>query len=187
MKRNIREIMNAFGGLMLVCLITCLIFLCLVLCAGCTKRVYVPQTEVRTEYVHGDTEKLLAIINSLKEQISQKESKKESLIHKEKETVTINEKGDTIFQNRFVYIHLESEERSEYERKIENLRDSISDLNERLVSVKADSIPVPYPVERELTRWERTKMDFGGFALGGLCAAALTVVVVWLIKIKRRK
>lgn len=49
-----------------------------------------------------------------------------------------------------------------------------------------DTIRVPYPVERELSRWQQAKMDFGGFALGGV-AAVLAAVVVWLIKIKRRK
>lgn len=40
---------------------------------------------------------------------------------------------------------------------------------------------VPYPVERELTRWERTKMDFGGMAIGAV-AAAVCFAVVWMIK-----
>ena len=44
-----------------------------------------------------------------------------------------------------------------------------------------DSIRVPYPVEHELTRWQQTKMDLGGFALGGI-AVALCTAVVWLIK-----
>lgn len=46
---------------------------------------------------------------------------------------------------------------------------------------RRDSIPVPYPVERQLSKWEQTKMDFGGFALGGV-AVALCIVVVWLIR-----
>lgn len=41
--------------------------------------------------------------------------------------------------------------------------------------------PVPYPVERKLSWWEQTKLDFGGFSLGGLLAV-LAVAVVWLIK-----
>ncbi|WP_302591675.1 hypothetical protein [uncultured Muribaculum sp.] len=50
---------------------------------------------------------------------------------------------------------------------------------------RTDTIRVPYPVGRELTRWEQTKMDFGGFALGGL-AIGLSIVVLWLIKKFRR-
>lgn len=51
--------------------------------------------------------------------------------------------------------------------------------------VRSDSIPVPYPVERELSRWERTKIDYGGMAIGGV-AIELCIVVFWLIK-KLRK
>lgn len=45
--------------------------------------------------------------------------------------------------------------------------------------------PVPYPVERELSRWEAIKMDFGGFAIGAV-AAVLCAAVVWLIRKFRR-
>ena len=41
--------------------------------------------------------------------------------------------------------------------------------------------PVPYPVERELSRWEAIKMDFGGFALGAV-GVVVCVAVIWLIK-----
>lgn len=47
--------------------------------------------------------------------------------------------------------------------------------------IRTDTVREPYPVERELTRWERTKMDLGGVALGGL-AVAVCIAVVWLIK-----
>lgn len=57
-------------------------------------------------------------------------------------------------------------------------------------SMEKDSVvfrdrPVPYPVERELSRWERVKMDFGGAALG-VVGALLVVAVVWLAKKFRR-
>lgn len=40
---------------------------------------------------------------------------------------------------------------------------------------------VPYPVERPLSRWEQTKMDFGGAAIGGV-VVVLCIAVVWLVK-----
>lgn len=43
------------------------------------------------------------------------------------------------------------------------------------------TIRQPYPVERPLTRWEQTKMDLGGIALGTV-AAVIIAAVVWLIK-----
>lgn len=48
-----------------------------------------------------------------------------------------------------------------------------------------DTIRVPYPVERSLSRWQQAKMDFGGFAMGGV-VIALCIAVVWLIKKFRR-
>lgn len=48
-----------------------------------------------------------------------------------------------------------------------------------------DTIRVPYPVERSLSRWQQAKMDFGGFAMGGV-AIALCIAVAWLIKRFRR-
>jgi hypothetical protein len=49
-------------------------------------------------------------------------------------------------------------------------------------------IQVPYPVERELSRWEQFKMDVGGWAIGalsGLLLLGIGYVIIWLIK-KRR-
>lgn len=55
-------------------------------------------------------------------------------------------------------------------------------------SFERDSIvyrdrPVPYPVERGLSRWEQVKMDFGGFALGAVAVGLLTAG----IRLWRRK
>ena len=43
-----------------------------------------------------------------------------------------------------------------------------------LETVRVDSVSVPVPVERKLSRWEETKLHYGGFAL-------LAVVVCILI------
>lgn len=50
---------------------------------------------------------------------------------------------------------------------------------------RADTLREPYPVERELTRWEKAKMDLGGVALGGI-VVALCIAMMWLIN-KYRK
>lgn len=43
---------------------------------------------------------------------------------------------------------------------------------------KTDSVAVPYPVERELGKWEQAKMDYGGKAIG-LLAVAVSVVIYY--------
>ena len=51
---------------------------------------------------------------------------------------------------------------------------------------KMDSIAVPYPVERKLSRWEKTKQDIGGIAIGAFIAV-VSAVVIWLNIKKMRK
>lgn len=43
--------------------------------------------------------------------------------------------------------------------------------------MQRDSIPVPYPVEKQLTKWERWKMDLGGWAMGVAAAFAILVII----------
>ena len=41
-------------------------------------------------------------------------------------------------------------------------------------------VKVPYPVEKELTRWQQLKLELGGWAFGIIITAAL-IFVVWLV------
>ena len=52
--------------------------------------------------------------------------------------------------------------------------------------IQTDSIRVPYPVEKPLSKWEQAKMDYGGIAIGGTVALVI-FVVVWLVKRIRYK
>lgn len=180
MKQGTKELIDFIGCI--VIFVLAWIFL-----SGCTRTIYTPVETVHTEYRYADTTRFTSLINELRERLSQKESRRESLTHKEKETVTLNEKGDTTKRDRLVFISLESQERSEYERTIESQQDSIAELNAALSSVKVDSVQVPYPVERKLSRWEQTKQDIGGMAIGAVIVAVIAAVLVWIVKRKRRR
>lgn len=86
-----------------------------------------------------------------------------------RDSVAVFQKGDTVLITKY---------RDRY--RVKELTDTV--YQSAIDSVK---VSVPYPVERELSRWERTKMDFGGMAIGAL-VIALCVAVAWLIK-KLRK
>lgn len=45
---------------------------------------------------------------------------------------------------------------------------------------KVDSIQVPYPVEKQLTRWQRMKMNAGGYAIF-LCLTCVVFIILGLI------
>lgn len=90
-----------------------------------------------------------------------------------RDSVAVIQKGDTVFLTRY-------RDRYRVREHTDTVYQSVID------SVK---VSVPYPIERELTRWEKVKMDAGGFAIGagtGLLVAVVALLI-WLIRIKRRK
>ena len=177
-KEFIRGVINGFS-------LTFLTLLLLLVMCGC-KTQYVPVPEYHLETVRTDTAIYNAILRTFRESVLSRQQSSDSLTHILKETTTLNEQGDTTKHDKTEYIYMSSQKETEYNQIIKEQRDSIGILNARLESVKADSVPVPYPVERELTRWEKTKMDFGGAAIWGLGGALIAIgILAWLAR-KRR-
>lgn len=52
--------------------------------------------------------------------------------------------------------------------------------------VRVDNVQVPYPVEKQLTKWEEFKHGFQWFFIG-VVIAAVSWVVVWLMKKQKNK
>lgn len=157
------------------------IFALLALCASCTRTVYEPVETVRTEYVKADTTGLYEGIRSIFDFMSRREASSDSLIDRTKETVVLKENGDTARHDKERVVYVASHREKELEHTVRQQDSIIKSLRLLLESVKSDSIPAPYPVERKLTKWEQAKMDFGGFALGAV-GAVVCIAVVWLIK-----
>lgn len=59
-------------------------------------------------------------------------------------------------------------------------------MRDTLYVERRDSVSVPYPVERELTKWEAVRMRLGDILLA-VFIAGLLYVVVWLIKRRRKR
>lgn len=83
---------------------------------------------------------------------------------------------DSVTDTRFVYV--KGDTVIDYRDRV-RWRDRL--VYDSIFIERTDSVQVPYPVERELTRWQRTKMDFGGMAMGAL-VIVLCFAVAWLIK-----
>ena len=77
-------------------------------------------------------------------------------------------KGDTVTEYRWRYIY-------KYKDRIDTAY-----VN------RTDSVQVPYPVEKRLTRWERVKMEAGGVAIGGFFLL-LAAIVAYIVYRSRRK
>lgn len=73
------------------------------------------------------------------------------------DSIHVRDKGDTVFVDRYKYLF------------VDKLR------RDTLYVCRTDTVRVPYPVERELTRWERFRLDVGGYAV---CAVVVTILIV---------
>ena len=83
------------------------------------------------------------------------------------DSVYIVDRGDTVYLYKYMYLH-----------KYKMLRDTVR------VS-RIDSIQVPYPVERKLSRWSRIKQDVGGIAIGSICIAVLIMIAYLVVRSRR--
>ncbi len=84
------------------------------------------------------------------------------------DSVYVKGKGDTVWLEKYRYLW----------------RDRL--VRDTLYVGRRDTVRVPYPVERELSRWERVKMDAGGVAIGGLLLA-LAVIIAYIVRKLRMK
>lgn len=75
-------------------------------------------------------------------------------------------KGDTVFVNRLSYKY----------------RDRYVFHTDSLNYVKIDSVRVPYPIERELTKWQKVKQETGGYVIAILSAVILIAAGRFLYK-----
>ncbi len=89
---------------------------------------------------------------------------------------------DSVVDNHYVYIKGDT---------VIDWRDRVKwrdrEVHDSIYINKTDTIRVPYPVERKLSRWEQTKMDLGGFAFWALGISLAAVGILAWIARKRRK
>jgi len=86
--------------------------------------------------------------------------KYDSIYHRD--SVYYAEKGDTVYLYKYKY---------QYRDKL--VRDTVN-------VTKVDSIQVLYPVEKSLTKWQKIKIELGGWAFGGVIMFVL-VIVGWCV------
>ena len=65
--------------------------------------------------------------------------------------------------------------RKELERALNQQREVVHDT-----VVQRDSISVPFPVEKQLSRWDSLKLEAGGYLFVLLIVAVLWFLIVWL-------
>ena len=77
-------------------------------------------------------------------------------------------KGDTVVEYRYKYIY------------------QYKDRTDTLYVTKTDSIHVPYPVEKELTRWQQMKLELGGWAFGIMLIIIISIVFLLIYRTRKK-
>lgn len=84
-----------------------------------------------------------------------------------RDSVHIYQKGDTVTEFRLKYIY------------------KYKDRTDTLYLSKTDTLSVPYPVEKQLTKWQQVKVNYGGWAIG-IVFVFILIVVGWMVyKLKK--
>ena len=84
-----------------------------------------------------------------------------------KDSVHITEKGDTVTEFRLKYIY------------------KYKDRTDTLYLSRVDTVSVPYPVEKELSKWQSVKVDYGGWAMALVFVFILIVVGRMVYRLKK--
>lgn len=72
--------------------------------------------------------------------------------------------GDTVYQDKVIWKYV--------------YRDKV--VNDTVAILSSDTVRVPYPVERRLTKWEQVRLNVGGWVIA-LVVITILVVVGWAI------
>ena len=80
-----------------------------------------------------------------------------------KDSVFVYQRGDTIYHTKFTY-------RDRYHNIYKVKLDTI---------IKRDSVSIPYPIERQLTKNEQRLISLGKLFIGFLFSIVITIAVIW--------
>lgn len=83
---------------------------------------------------------------------------------------------DSIYKHDSIFYQVKGDSIYKYVKQMEN---RYIFINRRDTVLKTDSVQVPYPVEKQLNRWQKIKIELGGWAFGGMLIGVL--IALWLI------
>lgn len=152
---------------------------------SCSHRVYVPVQSIRTDTIYMSRKDSVHIKDSLitRQVINIRDSVAihDSVVIVKDDQGNIKEKLIIRYRDRW---HA-TQDNLTLQRQIDHYKAS----NDSLRAIKTEYKEIPVPVEKKLSRWQKIKMDVGGWAIGAMSTFLLAIIgyiVVWLLK-KYRK
>lgn len=77
----------------------------------------------------------------------------------EHDSIFLFVKGDTVYKEKYRY---------KYRYLTINKTDTV---------MMTDSVQIPYPVEKQLTRWQQMKIELGGWAVGVIAILSIVLII----------
>lgn len=148
---------------------------------GCTRTVYVPVESKQIDSLAINTVNQAESFQTLIEQLQTTVCRRDSVVIRYSVIVVVNSDGDVVSKERFHDLQ-HGYSRDETVFQLQARYDSIIDAQRQdIVSILQSIENTPLPVERELSEWEKIKMDLGGITLG-VIACVLLYIILWLVK-----
>ena len=94
---------------------------------------------------------------------------------------------DSIWQHDSVYIHEYTKGDTVYFEHIKwhtKIKEKI--VHDTTYISKVDSVAVPYPIEKPLTKWQKVKMSVGGYSIVVCLLCVIMIIVGCLLKLRKR-
>ncbi len=159
-EKSLKNCSIYFIGLVLLLVLSILV-------TGCKNTQYIPVEKVKIEYVNRtDT------VNKIDTLISEKET-----IIKEADSSLVAKFGLQLKANEKAILILKRELERQVSKELEHKTDTV---------IKTDTIQIPCPIEKKLTKWEQAKMDAGGIAIGVCIVVVLMIIIGFLVKAYRK-
>lgn len=153
--------------------LTAIAVLCMImLLSGCKTTRYVPVERMRTEY----KDRVVAVHDTVRDSVL-------VLNHVYRhDSVSVLSRGDTVYVERWHTLLQSIQLRNRAERS--------KAAHDTLYVTRTDSVRVPVPVERKLTKWEKAfRVAKNVFAVAGVVVtlAVMAFVVLWLIERRKKR
>lgn len=97
-------------------------------------------------------------VETIKSEYKTRDSIRHDSIY-QRDSIYVIDRGDTVYtyKDRYLYKYL-------YLNRIDTV-------------IKTDSVQIPYPVEKALTRCQKAKIELGGWAFGVLIMLAIVLII----------
>ena len=177
--RQLRQVLHA-----IVTLIALLMMLVIFLCS-CSHKVYVPVESVRTDTLYLSHRHSIHVKDSII--MHHVINTRDSVAIHDSVVIVQDEQGN--IKERLIVRYRDRWHATQENLTLQRQLDRYKASNDSLRATRRERIEVPVPVEKKLSRWEKLKMDVGGWAIGAMSTfilAAVGYIVVWLLK-KYRK